>query len=191
MTNTPEQQARAIACSCDDFGLNVGSFHFASCDRQTAQTLALIESEAVKQAKHCLVELCLRDGVHNGLTTGLQGKLEHQESIAQADSAKGTFEQVVRERLETAFTKVVDDGSQTTIVPMGRINAVIPDISKAHKAAVIEALEGLVGEDNEGCVSHGLEWFDYCTLCCALRGRQALRDEQRAAITKLKLETRE
>ena len=105
-----------------------------------------------------------------------------------------TFEQTVRDKLEAAFTEIVEvygDGAQTTIVPMGRINAVVPDISKAHKAAVIEALEAVSGEHNEGCVTHGLEWCDYCTLCCALRGRQALRDEQRAAITKLKSEIEE
>ena len=102
-----------------------------------------------------------------------------------------TFEQVVRDKLEAAFTEVVDDCAQTTIVPMGRINAVVPDITEAHSAAVIELLEAVIGEDNESCVSHRLEWCDYCTLCCALRGRQALRDEQRAAITKLKSEIEE
>ncbi len=102
-----------------------------------------------------------------------------------------TFEQTVRDKLEAAFTEIVDDGAQTTIVPMGRINAVVPDITKAHKAAVIELLEGLKARSTHKwwhevyCPAHSISMQpeDDCNCLYGFA-----RDDIDAAITKLKSE---
>lgn len=104
------------------------------------------------------------------------------------------FEQAVRDKLEAAFTKVVqvhDDGTQTMTAPIGRINAVIPAITKAHKAAVIEVLERLKRRSTHkwwhemSCPAHSINMRPE-SECNCLYG--FARDDIDTTITKLKTE---